>query len=219
MMNGQRWPSIVMGWLGVVICLLGIKISAAKPDDSSTRQFTGFIAPLARLEPRLVEMLFLGRIFPYQAFLSSWVEKKMASTELLQADANQIFADYDVMAHHEPPLEWFYIGPCLVFSERLNRPDLCFSITGYGQKSVPTSWRIPLVQSFIEGVRLGRDERSRYFMQIAANKPEAPDEIRQMMSETEPVNLSYESLLRIIGESGAERYHLSKSTQAGQESF
>jgi hypothetical protein len=218
-MSRRRWPAIVIGWLGIAICLIGLRLSSAVKAQDSQSQTVSFIAPLARLEPRLVQILFLGKAYPYQAFLSAWIEKKLTSSKLTQEDANQIFADYDVMAHHAPPLEWFYLGPCLVFSERLNRPDLCFSISGYGQSAIPTSWKIPLLQSFIEGARLGRSERSHYFLQIAANKPGSPDQIKQSVAESDGMNLTFENLLRLLGEDGAQRYKFALSMPTSQGNF
>ena len=213
-MEKSRLKSIVVA-LAALIGTFGVWNHFAVKTSGPNRQTAlSSIPPLARLEPSLISILFLGEPRLYQAFLGRWTESIFTSANLTAESANQLFSDYDVIARHEPKSEWFYIGPCLTFSERLQRPDLCFSITGYGQRSMPTSWRIPLVQAFIEGRRLNNSERSRFFLEIAAKKPNAPIEISNSLLQpnNELEKLSVEQLIRLIGPDGLERYQIKFST-------
>jgi hypothetical protein len=185
---------------------------AATPLVPATTIFpSSNLPPLARLEPKLVRLLSLGEPRLYQSYLTYWVERVFANPELKTEQAHQLFADYDVLVKHEPKSEWFYLGPCLVFSERLQRPDLCFSITGYGQKQLPESWRLPLVQALVESNRLNRGERARFYLEAAAKKPGAPAEVNALLQSFDHGQSMIDEALvaSLVGELQMQRFKVS----------
>ena len=129
--------------------------------------------PLIDLEPSTLRILTLGNPQIYQDFLQIWMTQQLASatTENTNPDALQ-------GARHGVHIESYFMAGCFTLAYRFKRPDLCFALMDLGLRANPESWRLPVIQGYIEYFLIKDPIRAAFFYSITASKPDAPEYIK-----------------------------------------
>lgn len=168
----------------VYFAILGTGLSAltarlTQHQNTSTpieRQLRGDIAPLARLDTRLLNIATLGFRGVYDDAAMISVLPLLTDPHLSsKASGSEVASALKIITRHQPRLESLYMLSCFVLSFDLKAPELCETLTLDGIRALPESWRIPVTQGFTAAKFMQDYQKAAIYYGLAASRPSAPE--------------------------------------------
>lgn len=139
------------------------------------RQLRGDIAPLVRLDPRLLNVVTLGFRGLYDDIATIATLPLLVDPQLNnKTSPAQVAAALKIITRHQPRLESLYMLSCFVLSFDLKAPELCEDLSLDGMRALPESWRIPVTQGFVSATKLQDHYKAAIYYGLAASRPGAP---------------------------------------------
>ena len=130
--------------------------------------------PLVRLDNRILKVITLGHYGLYEDILDIWGIQALMDHRLTQLPATDVQKLLIDITHQTPRLETFYMLACFTLDLSFHRADLCEPITMNGIRAIPTGWRVPMVQGYVEAYRMKNNQAASVYYGLAASRPGAP---------------------------------------------
>lgn len=167
--------------------------------------------PLSRLTPNFVKILTLGHKQVFDDFLLMWMIQLTTIEGVDKVRDKQLGKIFIDLLRYKPHLESFYLLGCYELAMRAKLPKLCFPITETALQEFPESWRIPMMQAYIEGFVNKNKSQAAFFYSLAASRPESPEYVvnvaKKMLADESVTREEIEQTMKMIVDiPGSEKF-------------
>ena len=139
--------------------------------------------PLSYLPTSYLKILTLGYWGLYEDFLHLWSLQVLLDPGIKMVAPEDLGRFIRFSSQHRPRIETFYMLSCFTMAFDLKAPGQCEDITLAGLKAQPHSWRIPVIQGYLELRSLGQPSKAQLYYRLAASKPNAPKFLGSLASK------------------------------------
>ncbi len=157
--------------------------------------------PLIDLTPAAIRILTLNHPQIYQDFLQIWMIQLLSAANTENADAEEIQRLAIRGAEHGLAIDSFFMACCFTVAHTMKRPELCFKISEAGLKNIPNSWRLPMIQGYIDYFLLQNKARAAVFYSLAASRNDSPEYVASLVEKVlRDESLTFDDLQRSMQE-------------------
>ncbi len=137
--------------------------------------------PLSNLDPAFINIISLGHPQLYDDFIVMWMIQLSAHRELTPEQFQQLGSMYQSLGGvYRPKHESFYMLGCFTMALDARHPEYCHPLTEIGLSAFPDSWRIPMMQGYIDGFKIKNYPRAAHYYHMASSRPDSPEYVRKV---------------------------------------
>lgn len=173
-----KYLMIVLWIVGICSAFYYVAPRSLRIAQSDT--YINIAPPLASLNPKFIKVITLGHKDVYDAFVFMWMIQVVANPDL-SAYHERLDEVARFVVAQEPGHESLYMLLCLTLaSPRLKHPETCRIINETGLKLFPQSWRLAMIQGYIEAFEMKDKARAALFYSLAASRKESPEYVGKL---------------------------------------
>ena len=169
-------PTLLSMLAGAALLLLPVFIPGGLRHSEFRSRREATAPPLADVHPRLIRTLTLGHFRVYEDLIYVWLIQQLfpehpdhypGSPELMMEKIRNTI-------RQQPRIESVYLLSCLTMALKRQNPQACEAISEAGLKALPGSWRLPIVQAYVDGFLLDQPLKAAFWYHRASVHPDAP---------------------------------------------